>query len=44
LPRGFVIDEAALRRGDPDIMRPQLDHLVELSRMPPTMLIPWRGW
>jgi transcriptional regulator with XRE-family HTH domain len=34
----FVIDEAALRRGDPDIMRRQLDHLVELSRRPFVMV------
>ena len=30
----FVIDEAALRRGDPEIMHPQLDHLVTLAQRP----------
>ncbi|SCL58802.1 helix-turn-helix domain-containing protein [Micromonospora peucetia] len=30
----FVIDEAALRRGDPEVMQPQLDHLIELARRP----------
>jgi transcriptional regulator with XRE-family HTH domain len=34
----FVIDEAALRRGDPEIMRPQLDHLVEMSHRPFVMV------
>jgi hypothetical protein len=28
----FVIDEAALRRGAPEIMHPQLDHLVTLAQ------------
>ncbi|WP_422746075.1 Scr1 family TA system antitoxin-like transcriptional regulator [Micromonospora sp. WMMD754] len=27
----FVIDESALRRGDPEVMHPQLDHLVDLA-------------
>ncbi|WP_416905367.1 Scr1 family TA system antitoxin-like transcriptional regulator [Micromonospora echinospora] len=27
----FVMDEAALRRGDPEIMHPQLDHLVTMA-------------
>ncbi|WFE40503.1 helix-turn-helix transcriptional regulator [Micromonospora sp. WMMD998] len=27
----FVVDEAALRRGDPQVMHPQLDHLIELA-------------
>lgn len=30
----FLIDEAALRRGAPDLMRDQLSHLVELGRRP----------
>ncbi|SCG68497.1 helix-turn-helix domain-containing protein [Micromonospora halophytica] len=28
----FVIDEAALRRGEPEIMHPQLDHLEVMAR------------
>ncbi|MEV6797602.1 helix-turn-helix transcriptional regulator [Micromonospora rifamycinica] len=34
----FVIDEAALRRGNPDVMTPQLDHLVELAQRPHLMV------
>ncbi|MEU6072654.1 helix-turn-helix transcriptional regulator [Micromonospora sp. NPDC047074] len=34
----FVIDEAALRRGEPDIMHSQLDHLIELARRPNIMV------
>lgn len=34
----FVIDEMALRRGDPGIMRPQLDHLVEMAQRPFVMV------
>ncbi|SBT50096.1 helix-turn-helix domain-containing protein [Micromonospora auratinigra] len=30
----FVVDEAALRRGPAEVMRPQLDHLVELAQRP----------
>ncbi|RKR90212.1 hypothetical protein BDK92_4580 [Micromonospora pisi] len=30
----FVIDEAALRRGDPELMDEQLDHLVEMASRP----------
>ncbi|WP_329107348.1 DUF5753 domain-containing protein [Micromonospora sp. NBC_01699] len=30
----FVVDEAALRRGDPDLMNEQLDHLVEMASRP----------
>ncbi|WP_341715753.1 helix-turn-helix transcriptional regulator [Micromonospora sp. FIMYZ51] len=33
-----VIDEFALRRGDPEIMRAQLDHLVELAQRPNVLL------
>jgi hypothetical protein len=34
----FVIDEAALRRGDPEIMHPQLDHLIEMAARPFVMV------
>ncbi|MBY8875728.1 DUF5753 domain-containing protein [Micromonospora sp. PLK6-60] len=34
----FVIDEVALLRGDPEIMRPQLDHLVAMARRPKVLL------
>ncbi|MDM4722513.1 DUF5753 domain-containing protein [Micromonospora sp. WMMA1363] len=34
----FVIDEAALRRGDPKVMGPQLDHLVALAERPNVMV------
>ncbi|MEO3922959.1 helix-turn-helix transcriptional regulator [Micromonosporaceae bacterium B7E4] len=34
----FVVDEAALRRGDPEIMGPQLDHLVEMAQRPFVMV------
>ncbi|MGN9775973.1 DUF5753 domain-containing protein [Micromonospora sp. H33] len=34
----FVIDEAALRRGDPDVMHPQLDHLVAMAKRPTVMV------
>ncbi|BCJ57679.1 DUF5753 domain-containing protein [Micromonospora endophytica] len=34
----FVIDEAALRRGAPEIMGPQLDHLVMLAQRPNLMV------
>ncbi|HEY0699507.1 MAG TPA: helix-turn-helix transcriptional regulator [Micromonospora sp.] len=34
----FVVDEMALRRGDPEIMRPQLDHLVAMAARPFVML------
>ncbi|MEV5763514.1 helix-turn-helix transcriptional regulator [Micromonospora sp. NPDC052213] len=34
----FVIDEAALRRGEPEVMQPQLDHLIELARRPNVMV------
>ncbi|MGW4500163.1 DUF5753 domain-containing protein [Micromonospora sp. NPDC004336] len=34
----FVIDEAALRRGDPDIMHPQLDHLATMAQRPHVMV------
>ncbi|MET8085029.1 helix-turn-helix transcriptional regulator [Micromonospora sp. NPDC005237] len=33
-----VIDECALRRGEPDIMHPQLDHLIEMAQRPNTFL------
>ncbi|MFI7551265.1 Scr1 family TA system antitoxin-like transcriptional regulator [Micromonospora sediminimaris] len=33
-----VIDEFALRRGAPDIMHPQLDHLVRLAQRPNVLL------
>ncbi|WP_196920310.1 Scr1 family TA system antitoxin-like transcriptional regulator [Micromonospora vinacea] len=34
----FVIDEAALRRGRPDIMAAQLDHLIALAERPAVMI------
>ncbi|TDB97257.1 XRE family transcriptional regulator [Micromonospora fluostatini] len=34
----FVVDEAALRRGEPEIMHPQLDHLVTMAERPRVML------
>ncbi|WP_370464090.1 DUF5753 domain-containing protein [Micromonospora sp. AP08] len=34
----FVVDEAALRRGDPEIMQPQLDHLVSMAQRPRVLL------
>ncbi|MFU8851440.1 Scr1 family TA system antitoxin-like transcriptional regulator [Micromonospora sp. SL1-18] len=34
----FVIDEAALRRGEPEIMQPQLDHLVAMAQRPRVLL------
>lgn len=34
----FVIDEAALRRGDPDVMHPQLDHLITMAQRPSVMV------
>ncbi|MEO3817761.1 helix-turn-helix transcriptional regulator [Plantactinospora sp. B24E8] len=34
----FVIDEMALRRGHPEIMHPQLDHLVEMAQRPFVMV------
>ncbi|MEV4753785.1 DUF5753 domain-containing protein [Micromonospora sp. NPDC049559] len=34
----FLIDEAALRRGAPEIMHPQLDHLIEMSLRPLVMV------
>ncbi|MFG2047862.1 DUF5753 domain-containing protein [Micromonospora sp. NPDC048935] len=34
----FVIDEAALRRGDPDVMADQLDHMVTLAARPTVMI------
>ncbi len=34
----FVIDEAALRRGTPEIMGPQLDHLVAMAQRPNLMV------
>ncbi|WSZ75796.1 DUF5753 domain-containing protein [Micromonospora sp. NBC_00860] len=34
----FVIDEAALRRGRPDIMADQLDHLIALAERPAVMI------
>ncbi|MFY1597217.1 Scr1 family TA system antitoxin-like transcriptional regulator [Micromonospora sp. WMMD737] len=34
----FVIDEAALLRGEPEVMQPQLDHLIELARRPNVMI------
>ncbi|MCZ7438524.1 Scr1 family TA system antitoxin-like transcriptional regulator [Micromonospora sp. WMMC241] len=33
-----MIDEAALRRGDPEIMQPQLDHLVTMAQRPRMLL------
>lgn len=34
----FVVDEAALRRGEPEIMHPQLDHLVAMAQRPRVLL------
>ncbi|MGI5212201.1 helix-turn-helix domain-containing protein [Plantactinospora sp. CA-290183] len=34
----FVVDEAALLRGDPEIMREQVAHLIELSHRPRVFL------
>ncbi|MFG2057370.1 Scr1 family TA system antitoxin-like transcriptional regulator [Micromonospora sp. NPDC048930] len=34
----FVVDEAALRRGEPEIMQPQLDHLVLMAQRPRLLL------
>ncbi|MGN9919541.1 DUF5753 domain-containing protein [Micromonospora palomenae] len=34
----FVIDEAALRRGDPDVIHPQLDHLITMAKRPSVMV------
>ncbi|WP_423202958.1 DUF5753 domain-containing protein [Micromonospora kangleipakensis] len=34
----FVVDEAALRRGEPKIMHPQLDHLVAMAQRPRVLL------
>ncbi|MFC4144941.1 DUF5753 domain-containing protein [Micromonospora mangrovi] len=34
----FVVDEAALRRGEPEIMQPQLDHLVAMAQRPRLLL------
>lgn len=34
----FVIDEAALRRGAPSVMKPQLDHLVRMAERPNVMV------
>ncbi|SCL16091.1 DUF5753 domain-containing protein [Micromonospora inyonensis] len=34
----FVMDEAALRRGDPEILHPQLDHLVAMAQRPSVMV------
>ena len=34
----FVVDEAALRRGEPEIMHPQLDHLVAMAGRPRVLL------
>ncbi|MFF3853769.1 Scr1 family TA system antitoxin-like transcriptional regulator [Micromonospora sp. NPDC002575] len=34
----FVIDEAALRRGEPEVMRPQLDHLLAMAQRPMVMV------
>ena len=34
----FVVDEAALRRGEPEIMQPQLDHLVAMAGRPRVLL------
>ncbi|MFY1618010.1 Scr1 family TA system antitoxin-like transcriptional regulator [Micromonospora sp. WMMD736] len=33
-----VIDECALLRGEPDVMHPQLDHLIEMAQRPTTFL------
>lgn len=34
----FVIDEAALRRGAPEVMQPQLDHLAMMAERPNVMV------
>ncbi|WFE61674.1 helix-turn-helix transcriptional regulator [Micromonospora sp. WMMD712] len=34
----FVVDEAALRRGKPEVMRPQLDHLLAMAQRPMVMV------
>ncbi|MFI7577190.1 Scr1 family TA system antitoxin-like transcriptional regulator [Micromonospora sp. NPDC049497] len=34
----FVVDEAALHRGEPEIMQPQLDHLVTMAQRPRVLL------
>ncbi|WP_420883969.1 Scr1 family TA system antitoxin-like transcriptional regulator [Micromonospora sp. CPCC 205547] len=34
----FVIDEAALRRGEPELMHPQLDHLIVMAQRPRVLL------
>lgn len=34
----FVVDEAALRRGEPEIMQPQLDHLIAMAQRPRVLL------
>ncbi|WP_406078564.1 DUF5753 domain-containing protein [Micromonospora sp. NBC_00858] len=34
----FVVDEAALRRGKPDIMTDQIDHLMALAERPAVMI------
>ena len=34
----FVVDEAALRRGEPEIMHPQLDHLMAMAGRPRVLL------
>ncbi|MER5454336.1 DUF5753 domain-containing protein [Micromonospora sp. NPDC002389] len=34
----FVIDEAALRRGAPEVMGPQLDHLIAMAQRPNVMV------
>ncbi|MEW2380902.1 DUF5753 domain-containing protein [Micromonospora sp. NPDC047707] len=34
----FVIDEAALRRGDPEVIHPQLDHLIAMAKRPSVMV------
>lgn len=34
----FVIDEAALRRGEPEVMHPQLDHLITMAERPRVMV------
>ncbi|WP_446220634.1 DUF5753 domain-containing protein [Micromonospora sp. IBHARD004] len=34
----FVVDEAALRRGEPEIMHPQLDHLIAMAQRPRVLL------
>ncbi|MFF5071339.1 DUF5753 domain-containing protein [Micromonospora olivasterospora] len=34
----FVVDEAALRRGDPEVMHPQLDHLIAMAGRPCVMV------